>query len=179
MTMGSQFMAALPMWSMQHFLVLASSCDSRSILPWGTNSRYEGCCICMWQTSSDWQLLIKMHHPLLLISVGLNWECVGSLSLPQGLSLPYSDSAARPGIPFLFCQTVKRSNYFQFLGGWSSVQTFKKEENKYILKGSMAFFCGFMYLPLFSFPSIEVKKQSSSFLPFIMDINYTISGFQS
>lgn len=163
MTTGSQFMAALPTCSTQQLLVLASSCDSRGILPWGANSVYEHWCICMWQTSSDWQLLIKMHHPLVLLfltNTGLSWEWVGSLSLPQALSLPHSP--ARLGSPFLFCQTVKRSNYFQCLGGWSSVQAFKKEESRYLLKGSMAFYCVFLYLPLLSLRRSKETKQQRS-----------------
>lgn len=122
----------------------------------------------MWQTS-DWQLLIKMHHPLVLfflINTEVKREFVGSLSLPQGLSLPYGNSTARLGSHFLFCETVKRSNYFQCFRGWSSVQTFKKEENKYILKGSMAFLLCFSIpsSPLLSLHrSKETKQQLSDF----------------
>lgn len=35
----------------------------------------------------------------------VSWGGLGSLSLPQGLSLPCSDSTARMGTPFFFCET--------------------------------------------------------------------------
>lgn len=142
MTIGNKFKAGLPKCSTWQLLIFVSSCVSRSFFLRWTNSANEHQCICIQQKSSDWQLLIKMHRPLVLfflIHLEVNWECVGLLSLPQGLSLLYDDSSARLGARFSFCETVKGVNYFQCFRGWSSERILKKEETDYILKGSMAF----------------------------------------
>lgn len=70
------------------------------------------------------------HSSLCWPAVVIPSRNVGSLSLPQGLSLPCSDSTARLGTCFLFGETAKKSNYFQCFRDCSSVQTFKKDEEE-------------------------------------------------
>lgn len=142
MTIGNKLKAGLPKCSMWQFSVFVSSSVSRSILLWCPNSANECWCICIWQNSSDWQLLIKMHHPLVLfflIHMELNWECAGFLSLPQGLSLQYNDNTASLGTDFMFCETVKRVNYFQCFRGWASVRILKKKRQLLHIKGINVF----------------------------------------
>lgn len=192
MTIGDKLRAGLPKSSMWQPLLFVSTSVSRTILLW-TNSTNECWRICIWRNCSDWQLLIKLHRPLVLfflIHTEVNWECLGFLSLPHGLSLLYNDNAARLGTHSSSWETVKRVNYFQCFRAWSSVRVLEKEENDYILKSSMAFlqcFCIPPSSPIFPHVSKEAKQQLSDihhehylcylWLPGLRDYEDCISHF--
>lgn len=97
---------------------------------------------------SSWQLLIKMHHPplvlLFLISTEVSQECWGSVSSTRAVfALQWQH--CKNGTCLLFCETVKR-----IISSASSVLvfcTFGKGENKNMLKHSVGF------LLCFSVPS--------------------------
>lgn len=168
MTIGNKLKAGLPKCSTWQLLLFVSSSVSRSILLWWTNSANERGCVCIRHNRSDWQLLIKMQHPLALffpIHMEMNWECGGFLSLPHGLSLLYNDNTARLGTHFSFSETVKRVNYFQCFRGWSSGKNTLKRRKWLHTKGLSGFSSVFFpYVPpLLFLPHItkETKQHLS------------------